>query len=259
MKRLVAGVFFTTVLLVACNDSRAWPTAPTSSSTSLTTASPPDAPFPPPAPPGTSRALVGVVGSDSGIPAAGAKVIVLAVGWFGGYTIEASGTTDGAGVYALPVVRAYAGPDAIGWLLVGASKPGYFADFKWWLDFPKDADLDLQLDRHAHIRVGERVRGQIGEAMCAGLGYGGWYGRRAPCQRYALIAPISGTLEVAVSAPVFEFDVDIVKPNGLFAAYDASNRSPVRLTTPVDGGLTYEIRIAAIGAAREFELTTALR
>jgi hypothetical protein len=193
------------------------------------------------------------------VPASDAKVIVLAVGWYGGSTIEASARTDGGGLYEMPLVRAYAGPDSIGWLLVGASKPGYFSDFKWWLDFPKDADLDLQLDRLTHIHAGETIRGLIGESMCAGLGYGGWYGRRAPCARYALTAPMSGTLEVTVSAPVFEFDIDIVKPDGLFAAYDASNRSPVRLRAPVGAGLTYEIRVAAIGSGREFEVSTAIR
>ena len=184
---------------------------------------------------------------------------MLAVGWNGGVTVDSTAATDVTGIYTMPVVHAYPGPDSIGWLLVGASKPGYFSDFKWWLDFPKDADLDLQLDRLAHIRVGETIRGLTGESMCAGLGYGGWYGRRAPCERYALTAPISGTLEVTVSAPRFEFDIDIVKPDGLFAAYDGSNRSPVRLTTPVDAGLTYEIRVAAIGSASEFEVVTAIR
>ena len=258
MKRRCASLGIV-ALLSACSDSSSPPTSPTAVPSATAISTPPDAPFPPPARPGTTRALSGVVRGDGSIPAAGAEVVVLAVGWFGGYTIEASGTTDGEGSYTLPVVRAYAGPDGIGWLLVGASKPGYFADFKWWLDFPKDADLDLQLDRWAHIRVGETIRDRIAESMCAGLGYGGWYGRRAPCQRYALTAPASGTLEVTVSAPVFEFDVDIVKPDGLFAAYDGSNRSPVRLTTPVDAGRTYEIRVAAIGSAREFEVATAMR
>lgn len=259
MKRLVVGVLFTTVLLVACDDSPVLPTAPTSPSTSLTTP-PPDAPFPPPAPPGTARALVGAVRSDGSVPAAGSRVVVLAVGWYGAFTVEASTTTDGNGIYSIPEVRAYAGPDSIGWLLVGASKPGYFSDFKWWLNFPNDADLDLNLDRWTHIRVGEVVRGQIGESMCAGLGYGGWYGQRASCQRYALTPAASGTLEVTISAPVFNFDADIVRPDGVFAAYNSSSRSPLHLTAPVESGLTYEIRVAGgWSAAREFELTTALR
>jgi hypothetical protein len=258
MKRICAALWVA-ALVSACNDALTSPTSPgpTAYPPSVS-AFPTDAPFPPPAAPGTSRGLSGAVQAD-GVPVAGAKVIVLAVGWYGGSTVEASATTDGDGLYAMPLVRAYAGPDSIGWLLVGASKPGYFSDFKWWLDFPKDADLDLQLDRLTHIRLGETIRGQIGIAMCAGLGYGGWYGRRAPCERYALTAPASGTLEVTVSAPCFEFDVDIVKPDGLFAAYDGSNRSPVRLTTPVDAGLTYEIRVAAVGSASEFEVVTAIR
>jgi hypothetical protein len=207
------------VLVSACTNSRDLPTAPTSAST-VSSSTPADAPFPPPAPRGTTRALVGTVRSHNNTPIAGAKVVVLAVGWYGAYTVEASAITDGDGSYSMPEVRAYAGPDAIGWLLVGAFTPGYFADFKWWLDFPKDADLDLRLDPLRHVRLGEVIRGQIGDTECAGLGYGGWYGQRAPCQRFAVTVPASGTLEVTVSAAISDFDIDIVTSDGMFAAYD---------------------------------------
>jgi hypothetical protein len=248
----------TLVLLLACNDSGVLPTAPTPTST-FTTPAATEAPFPPPAPAGTTRALEGTVRSDRNIPIAGAKVVVLAVGWFGAYTVEASAATDGDGVYSMPQVRAYAGPDSIGWLLVGASQPGYFADFKWWLDFPKDADLNLRLEPLRFIHLNEVIHGQIGETECAGLGYGGWYGQRALCQRFARTAPASGTLDLRVSAPVFNFDVDVVKPDGTFAAY-ASSSSSLHVTAPVEAGLTYEIRVAGgWSPAREFELTTALR
>ena len=246
------------VLLCACNDSRALPTAPSSTSAfSSSTAA--DALFPPPAPPGTRRALVGTVRRDGNTPLAGAKVVVLVVGWYGASTVEATAVTDGDGAYTMPDVRAYQGPDSIGWLLVGASAPGYFADFKWWLDFPKDADLDLRLDPLRQIRLGEVVRGQIGETECAGLGYGGWYGQRSPCQRFAVTVPTSGTLDVTVSAAMSDFDIDIVTSDGTFAAYDGypyKSGSP-RLSIPVSAGSTYQIRLA--GARREFELTTALR
>lgn len=252
------------VLLLGCGSSPVLlPTAPTSplaSGSVLTTTTTVAAPFPPPAPPGTSRGLTGAVRGDGNVPVAGAKVVVLAVGWYGGSTTEASAVTDGNGTYAMPEVRAYAGQDQIGWLLVGASKPGYFADFKWWLDFPKDADLDLRLEPWTHVRLGEVIRGQIGESECAGLGYGGWYGQRAPCARYALTVPASGTLELTVSAKVFNFDVDVVAPDGTFAAYSGSSSSPLRVTAPVEAGLTYEVRVAGgWSPAREFELTTALR
>lgn len=197
---------------------------------------------------------------EGNLPVAGAQVVVLAVGWYGGVTTEASAITDGNGTYSMPVVRAYAGPDAIGWLLVGASKPGYFADFKWWLDFPKDADLVLQLEPLTYVRLGEVIRAQIGPTECAGLGYGGWYGQRAPCQRYAITSPASGILEVTVSAPVFNFDVDVVNPDGTFAIYGSASASPLRVRIPVQAGLTYEVRVAGgWSPAREFELTTALQ
>lgn len=254
----VFACFGIVALLCACNNSRVMPTAPTSVSTVSSSAAA-EAPFPPPAPPGTTRALAGTVRSDGNIPMSGVRVVVLAVGWGGGSTVEASAVTDGDGVYTMPEVRAYAGGDAIGWLLVGASAPGYFADFKWWLDFPKDADLDLRLDPLRHIHVGEVIRGQIGDTECAGLGYGGWYGQRAACQRFAVTVPTSGTLEVTVSAAMSDFDIDIVTLDGAFAAYDGypyPTGSP-RVKIPVNAGSTYQIRLA--GARREFELTTALR
>ena len=257
MKRACACLW-TVLLLVACSDPQVSPAAPTSLST-LTLVAAPEAPFPPPAPPGTTRALLGTVRNDRDIPLAGAKALVLSVGWFGAYTVEASAATDGSGVYHMPEVRAYAGPDPIGWLLVGATQPGYFADFKWWLDFPRDANLDLRLEPWKFIQVGDAIHGEIGEAECAGLGYGGWYGKRAPCKRFALTAPSTGILEVTVSAPVFSFDVDIVNPDGTFASYGSSS-SALRLRAPVQGGSTYEVRVAGgWSPAREFDLTTALR
>jgi hypothetical protein len=95
---------------------------------------------------------------------------------------------------------------------------------------------------------------------CAGLGYGGWYGQRALCQRYAITAPASGMLELTVSASIFDFDVDVVNPDGTFAVYGSSSSSPLRVRARVEGGATYEIRIAGgWSPARAFELTTALR
>ena len=141
---------------------------------------------------------------------------------------------------------------------MGASKPGHFADFKWWLDFPKNADLDLRLDPLRHVPLGETIRGQIGDAECAGLGYGGWYGQRATCQRFAVTVATSGALTVTVGAAISDFDIDIVTSDGAFAAYDGypyPSGSP-RVTIPVSAGSTYQIRLA--GARRQFELTTAL-
>src|SRR5688572_2243869 len=142
MHRLCAAAVGS-VFVVACGASPVSPTVPVAAPLASTADT---APFPPPAPPGTTRGLVGRVTGVGNVPVVGARVVVLAVGWYGGTTTEASVVTDGEGVYSMPVVKAYAGGDAVGWLLVGASKPGYFADFKWWLDFPKDADLDLRLE-----------------------------------------------------------------------------------------------------------------
>ena len=71
--------------------------------------------------------------------------------------------------------------------------------------------------------------------------------------------PRSGTLEASISASAYEFDVDIVNPDGTFAAYIGYpyRTGPPRITAPVNAGSVYEIRLA--GAPTDFELTTTLR
>jgi hypothetical protein len=185
------------------------------------------------------------------------------VGLFGDSVVQSAVATDSNGAYSIPNVQAF--NRGIGWLLVGASRPGYFADFKWWLNFPNDADLNLKLDPWVHISPGTSVRGRIGDAFCAGLGYGGIVTTvtdgmgRPPCQRFAVAIPESGTLEATVTAALYEFDVDIVRPDGTFAAYIGypyRSGTPV-ISAPVTAGSVYEVRLA--GAPTDFELRITLR
>jgi hypothetical protein len=75
-----------------------------------------------------------------------------------------------------------------------------------------------------------------------------------------MTAPASGTLELTLSAQDFNFDVDVVRPDGTFAVYASASVSPLRVMTPVQTGSTYEIRVAGgWSPARTFELTTTLR
>ena len=69
--------------------------------------------------------------------------------------------------------------------------------------------------------------------MCAGLGYG-----EMACHRFAIKAPSSGFLEVSLSGAAFEFDTDVVNPDGTFALYFASVRTPIKLEFPVTDALT---------------------
>ena len=97
------------------------------------------------------------------------------------------------------------------------------------------------------------VRGTVSEATCAGLGFG-----PGPCQRYALAVPAPRTLEL--TAPVFNFELTVVTPDGKFAvSYSpASSSAPLQVKVPADAGM-YEIDIASAGPTRDFVLTTALR
>jgi hypothetical protein len=204
-----------------------------------------------------------VVTDAAGGPVAGASVAVQEVGLLGDWVVQSAVATDARGTYSVANVQAF--NRGVGWLLVGASKPGYFADFKWWLNFPNDADLNFRLDPWVHLSPAASVRGRIGDAFCAGLGYGGIVNTvtdgmgRPPCQRFAVTIPRSGTLEATISAALYEFDVDIVKPDGTFAAYIGYpyRTGPPRITAPVTAGSVYEIRLA--GTPSDFELTTTVR
>ena len=95
----------------------------------------------------------------------------------------------------------------------------------------------------------------MGDWVCSHWGYGA-----SACQRFALTAPVSGMLEVNVSATPFSFDVDIVAPDGTFALYDGSWRSPLRLTIGVGSGIDLrDPRIGGWDPARIFELTTRMQ
>jgi hypothetical protein len=93
---------------------------------------------------------------------------------------------------------------------------------------------------------------RIGDTFCAGLGYGGIVNNttdgmgRPRCQRFAVAIPKSGTLEATISAALYEFDVDIVKPDGTFAAYIGYpyRSGPPAISAPVTAGSVYEIRLA---------------
>ena len=97
------------------------------------------------------------------------------------------------------------------------------------------------------------MRGTVkaGNAMCAGKEY-----EEDACQRFAVIPPLSGTLEVTLTAP-FGSALDIVNPRGeAFAEF--SGVMPMRL--PASAGGTYEIRVVTDRFARvDFELKASLK
>ena len=107
------------------------------------------------------------------------------------------------------------------------------------------------------IEPGEVVRGRRASWSCGLFARG--YGAGA-CQRFGVTAPATGVLEVTLTAPVFNFDFDVVGPDGSFALYDARWVSPMRLAIPVEAGSRYELRvIGGWSPAREFELVATLR
>ena len=241
MKRSVLVCLGGIVWLAACDGTPSVPTGPTGTAGSN-----------PPVPPVTMYTVSGVVRTSSGVPVSGARVVVL------GQAGSISAATDGNGNYSISGVQASF--DRMSPLL-SASSASYFTDVEFadsnYLPIVKDTKLDFSLAPVAPISLGEVIQGRspAGDRVCSHWGYGS-----SACQRFALTAPTSGTLEVTVSASAFEFDFDVVGPDGTFALYDGSWKSPLRVAIPVNGGSTYEIRvIGGWSPPREFELRTALR
>jgi hypothetical protein len=237
------------VLLVAACDG------PTTGPGRVSTPGPPVNPAPPspPAPvPGQTFTVSGIVSNDANVPVPGAYVVVL-----GQETVFATTAADGS--YSIAGVRS--SPVELMSPLLSASKPGFFTGVEFadrnYLPIASDTRLDFRLVPQVAIALGEIVHGRspADAPICSHWGYG-----TTACQRFALTVPASGSLQVTLSAPLFNFDLDILGPSGAFEAYSGIWISPVHVTIPVRAGSTYEIRV--IGGwtpAREFELTTTMR
>jgi Carboxypeptidase regulatory-like domain len=215
-------------------------------------AAPSPAPSLSPPPPAPLYTLSGVV-RVAGIPVAGATVALLN---FETGALITSTVTDANGSYSLSEVRnvsPYSGA------LVSVSRPEYFTETRY-VPMSQDQKVEFELERAEHISIGQVIISEVGvAARCASLGYGG--GNGAVCRRFALTAPGSETLEVAVfSTPAAPFDSTILRPDGTIGAYRASPSSPLVLTLDVAAGLTYQIDVVHISqATREFELRTTMR
>jgi hypothetical protein len=237
MRHGFASVIGFALFGLGCDQSALIPTAPSQVPSSSPTASSPV--------PAATYTVFGVVRAAGNVPVVGAKVLVL-----GQESPASVVTTDDNGSYKLLVTGAQ--PWAMS-PLVSASKRGYFTATKFtdsnYAPISRDTQLDLELDPLVSISLGEVVQGGNFDAVCSHWGYGA-----GACQRFALTVPSSGTLEVKVAAANNSGDLDIVGPDGAFAAYIPY---PSGLVV-VKGGLTYEIRVTTAGR-RAFELTTALR
>jgi hypothetical protein len=183
-----------------------------------------------------------------GAPAAGVRVAVL------DQQPSSSVITDASGRYS---IQARTNQPWNMSPLVSASKPGFFSDIRFtdvnYAPISKDTEIDFTLEPLTRILLGQVLDRGV-DSTCSHWGYG-----THPCQRFAVTTPSAGILTVTVSAAAIRFDVDVVKPDGTFAAYvPYPTASPVRIEIPTEAGQTYEIRLTDPGNQR-FELTTALR
>ena len=203
---------------------------------------------PAPSPIFRSYALSGTVAAE-GRPVSGATVTLLTLDT--GVSV-ASTTTDVDGSYRLSGV---ANPYPVSEALVSVSKADYFTLTRYVL-MSRDAISDFALERAAYIAVGDQIQSRPIGARCASSGYGGDGG--AICQRFALKAAVSGTLEVTVSSsPPSPFDGTILRPDGTIGVYGSVAAAPLRLTIGVLAGLTYQIDVVPLRGP-DFTLTTTL-
>lgn len=192
--------------------------------------------------------ISGIVNADAA-PVAGARILV-----FSDSGVKPSTTTtDELGIYTLEDVGPVDCPAACAF--VSASKPGFFTDIKY-AETARDGRLDFELDPLVYVSVGEVINGYAGEAgdaQCSGLGYGS-----SPCQRFAIVATSSGVLQISSPGP-FNFDFDVVKPDGTFAIYSPGSQAAFSRTLDVIAGATYELRIVQTFTDSYFQFTTDLR
>lgn len=238
--RVPLGALIVSVVLAACDGQ-----PPTVPGPALGRPSKP--PAPPPAAP--TYTVSGVV-SIGNMPVEGARVAVLPDGVL-------SATTDDDGFYSISGV-----PSSYELMapLLSASKRGYFSDIRFanssYAPIAGDTRLNFNLAPWLSIAVGEIVTGRLdgSDPECSHWGYGS-----GACRRFAVTAPANGSLEVTVTAPVFDFDVDIVGPDGRFVLYDPVWAPVRRFVIGAESGSTYQIRlIGGCCPVREFELRTAL-
>ena len=230
-----------TMSALACTNTQPAPTSPSLPS--------PPLPPPPTPPPSASFTVSGVVRA-AGAPVEGARILVLGEGL-------PPTVTDANGFYSIAGVPAAV--DSMSPLL-SAYKAGFFSDVAFanpsYAPIGRDTQLDFNLVPVASIAVGDVVRGHFegSEPACSHWGYGS-----GACQRFAVTAPTTGTLELTLTAPVFDFDIDVVAA-GEFALYDPFWAPTRRISVSVRAGSTYEIRLVATWCRiREFELTTSMR
>ena len=234
---LVAAV---ALLLEACQGSRLPTTSsPVPSPPSVIAAAAAGAVPPDPAPvrePAVFTGTVSGVVRVGGVPVAGATVTLVADGVF---VKEARSTTsDALGHYEIPAVKAIApGP------LLSAYRPGYFTEAHWSPGVG-DQKVDFDLSPLSFIQLGNVIRSTAPNGVCEGVGY-----RRAPCHRFAFVAPVTGTLVVTLYAAAFRGDIDVWGPRGASAVYVAcpcDSPFPIRLN--VEKGETYEVRATVTSA-----------
>jgi hypothetical protein len=204
---------------------------------------------------GDSRgyAISGIIRDTHRQPLQAARIEVIAPGFEGRYAVS-----DAYGRYRIP--------DLTGGVRLEVSSAGFFSAIRA-LAPVEDTVVDFVLQPLRYAAIGESISGTLtpDSPICFGQGYEetGPESGSVACHRLLVTASNSGTLEVVLTWDRHEgLALDLIAPDGQSSqAVARSGRAHV--TTPVNKGSTYEVRVLVkretLSASQHFALITGLR
>jgi carboxypeptidase family protein len=178
--------------------------------------------------------------TGSVIDTAGAPIGGALVDLSNGHSTGLSLLTDDSGRYRFTNVSG-------GIQLLRVSKDDYFTIYRSVL-IDRDVDLTSRLQRAVALTVGEPLAGVVApdDPVCDP----DRYDANAPCGRFLLIAPASGTIDITLTWPdAAEHDLGLLTAPDQYIALAAGARGEARITQRVEKGVAYEVRVFNAGTA----------
>lgn len=201
-----------------------------------------------PTPPPSSRftfSVAGTVLDPAGAPVQGARIFVV------GTPQETA--TDPAGRFELSGLR--------GAITLWIEKPGVGGQQQSLVVFA-NVELTIQLaggDSGDILILGAEMSDTV-EAAAAPCDRIGW-DANAPCRRYFLLAPETGTLTIDLGWPPggSQLDATVVRVDGTYVGYSLENGPGMaRLAVPLDARRLYQVRVNSYYETQAFVLRAVL-
>jgi hypothetical protein len=183
-------------------------------------------------------ALFGLVRDESGVAVPGATVLIT----FGSGR-DQTATTNENGIFI------FAGLQGLSTLRV--TKFGYHSTSQTVV-VTADQAVEFRLAKAEVIELGRVIGAVTDEPPCDPIGWD----ERAPCRRFRFTPPSSGLLVIVVTwRGGSEMDATILTPTEWYLASSVeSGFKEITLQTPVEGGVTYEVRVNSYYENEAFDL-----